>query len=347
MKPTFKKGKKLEPVNLESVNLVKERELQANQKLPLLIEPNLNNVNLIDWCQQNKEHIEERLLSHGGILLRGFEIDSINKFEGIVDTVCEKPMEYSEGATPRTKLSKKSYTSTEFPPEHPIFLHNELSYVNAWPRKIVFYCDTPSLTGGETPIADVRKVYDRIAPEIRDEFKEKQWMLVRNFGDGFGLSWQEVFHTESKMEVEQYCDNNNIEYYWKGNNKLRTTQIRPAITSHPITNEPLWFNHLAFWHESTLDAEVQNLFQKEFGKDNLPYNTYYGDGTSIDKSVIDHIVECYEKETVYFKWKKGDVLVLDNMLVAHGRSSFTGERKVLVSMGEPVKRVNNKEVTIL
>jgi alpha-ketoglutarate-dependent taurine dioxygenase len=31
-------------------------------------------------------------------------------------------------------------------------------------------------------------------------------------------------------------------------------------------------------------------------------------------------------------WEKGDVLLLDNMLMSHGRSSFTGERKILVSM---------------
>ena len=38
-------------------------------------------------------------------------------------------------------------------------------------------------------------------------------------------------------------------------------------------------------------------------------------------------------ETVTFPWRRGDVLLLDNMLTAHGRRPFTGDRRVLVAMG--------------
>ena len=33
-----------------------------------------------------------------------------------------------------------------------------------------------------------------------------------------------------------------------------------------------------------------------------------------------------EEEEVKWEWEVGDVLLLDNLLVAHGRNSFTGPR---------------------
>ena len=70
----------------------------------------------------------------------------------------------------------------------------------------------------------------------------------------------------------------------------------------------------------------------EFTEDDLPTNTYYGDGTPIEPSVLDELREIYRQETVAFPWEKGDVLMLDNMLAAHGRAPFVGTRKVLVGM---------------
>ena len=48
--------------------------------------------------------------------------------------------------------------------------------------------------------------------------------------------------------------------------------------------------------------------------------------------------EAYRRETVSFPWQKGDLLMLDNMLVAHGRAPFSGPRQILVGMAEPVTR---------
>lgn len=36
-----------------------------------------------------------------------------------------------------------------------------------------------------------------------------------------------------------------------------------------------------------------------------------------------------------FSWGKGDILLLDNMSIAHGREPYAGERKIVVAMSEP------------
>jgi hypothetical protein len=53
---------------------------------------------------------------------------------------------------------------------------------------------------------------------------------------------------------------------------------------------------------------------------------------------MDHLRAAYRRETVSFPWQKGDLLMLDNMLVAHARDPFSGPRRVLVGMAEAVDR---------
>jgi hypothetical protein len=204
--------------------------------------------------------------------------------------------------------------------------------------KIWFCCIQPATVRGETPIADMRKVYQRISPQIRERFIEKGWMLVRNFGNGFGLPWQKSFATNDKAILAEYCRNAKIEIEWKDENHLRTYQVRPAITQHPVTSEMVWFNHIVFWHVSSLEPDFRASFLSEYTEKDLPYNTYYGDGSPIETSVIEEIRAAIEQETIVFPWLKGDILMLDNMLAAHGRSPFAGSRKILTAMGEPHTR---------
>jgi alpha-ketoglutarate-dependent taurine dioxygenase len=200
--------------------------------------------------------------------------------------------------------------------------------------RIFFFCVQAPGKGGATPIADTRRVFERIAPEIRERFMERKYMYTRNFGDGFGLSWQEAFQTTLKSEVQEYCCLNRIECEWKSERRLRTKQVREVAARHPKTGEWVWFNHLTFFHVSTLDRDLQEVIMKEFVEEDLPNNTYYGDGYKIEEEVLERLREAYLKETVRFDWEEGDVLMLDNMLAAHGREPYTGERKVAVGMAE-------------
>ena len=347
-KPSFKKmwaNKKptFQPMamSLSSEELVNVTHLQPEKTLPLVIQPKLKDLNLPIWSENNRKFIKTNLLQYGGILFRGFDVNTQNDFEQFINSMCPQLMYYLEGATPRTQLSDKVYTSTEFPPEHSIALHNELSYVITWPMKIWFCCIQPPTQQGETPIADMRKVFQRISPQIKERFIEKGWMLVRNFGDGFGLPWQRSFRTNDQAVVEEYCRHAQIEIEWQDNNRLRTRQVRSAVAQHPDTGEMVWFNHIVFWHVSSLEPQFRERFLSEFSEADLPYNTYYGDGSPIENSVIAEIREAYQQETIAFPWQKGDILMLDNMLVAHGRNPYSGPRKILTAMGEPFSRINN------
>lgn len=303
--------------------------------LPLLVEPASPGVDLPAWAASNREMLEEKLLRHGGILFRGFGLTGPDDLTAVIRAVSGEPLEYKERSSPRTQVEGNVYTSTDYPKDQPIFLHNENSYQQEWPLKIFFFCRTPPGAGGETPIADCRKVMERIDPEIRRRFAEKKWMYVRNFGDGFGLSWPTVFQTTDKAVVEEHCRAKGIEVEWKDGDRLRTRAVRDAVIDHPKTGEPSWFNHATFFHVSTLEPSVREALKAEFSDEDLPANTYYGDGSPIEPDVMEHLRRAYHEATIAFPWQRGDLLMLDNVLVAHGRAPFEGAREILVGMAEP------------
>ncbi|MDF5712388.1 MAG: TauD/TfdA family dioxygenase [Rhizonema sp. NSF051] len=340
---------KLEIVSLPKLGYVKRKGITVSQEgpikvgclpcgksIPLVVQPAVDGVNLVDWASSNRDFIETLLLKHRALLFRNFNVKALVEFEQFVKATSNgELLEYRDRSTPRTTQGNRIYTSTVHPADQRINLHNEGTYWLKWPSKIYFCCLSVSQQGGETPIADVRKVYQRIHPEIRDQFIEKKMMLVRNYNDGFGLTWQDVYQTNDRTEVEKYCRNNLIEFEWKDGERLRTHQIRPAVQKHPQTGELLWFNHAAFFHYTTLEANIREVLLSEFNEDGLPYNTYYGDGTAIKPTDIEHICQAYEQEKVVFTWLQGDILMLDNMSIAHGREAYIGERQVIVAMSEP------------
>jgi len=272
---------KRKAVSVASDDLVQIGNLFPDGDLPLLVQPSVPGVDLMEWVKANRPRLNEQLLRHGGILFRGFPLHEPKDLERFIEAMSGESLEYSERSSPRSSVSGNIYTSTDYPPTHPIFLHNENSYQAKWPQKIFFFCRQASQEGGATPIADVRRVLRNIDPEIRDRFARDGWMYVRNFGDGFGLTWQSVFQTEDRSKVEDHCARSGIQVEWKEGNRLRTRAVRPALARHPVTGETLWFNHATFFHVTTLEPDIRNVLLDEFDESELPTNTFYGDGSPI------------------------------------------------------------------
>lgn len=321
---------------MSSSDLIERSYLGAN-RLPLVLRPTIAGVKLISWASDNRNFIEDQLLQHGAVLFRHFNLDGAAEFEALIETLYSHALEYHERSSPRSQVSGKIYTSTDYPPDQSIFLHNENSYQSSWPMRIFFFCAVPAIRGGETPIADCRRVLSRIAPQIRERFAEKKWMYVRNFGQGVGLTWQSVFQTTDRSDVEDYCRKNGIKVKWKEDDRLCVSAVRPPISRHPQTGELVWFNHAVFFHVSTMEPQVQEALLTLFGAEGLPSNSYYGDGTEITLDVLEALRDAYHQETVRFQWEAGDLLVIDNMLVAHGRAPYSGPRKILVGMAQPTR----------
>jgi alpha-ketoglutarate-dependent taurine dioxygenase len=126
-----------------------------------------------------------------------------------------------------------------------------------------------------------------------------------------------------------------MDWEWKEDDGLRTRQLCQAMESHPVTGEMVWFNQAHLFHISAREPEEREVLEEVYGIENLPRNTFFADGSTIGDDIFAEVRAALDAETVSFPWEQGDVLMLDNMLVAHARSPFKGPRKVIVAMAEP------------
>jgi alpha-ketoglutarate-dependent taurine dioxygenase len=315
--------------------MVQVKPLLDGQPIPMIVTPTVPGVDLIAWAATHVAFIDRLLFSYNALLFRGFHRQEANQFERFVaQTSQSASLEYRDRTTRRVQVGERIYTSTIYPADRRIHLHNEGTYWLQWPLKLYFACVTAASTGGETPIANVANIPHRLHPDMHERFASLGCMLVRNYNDGFGLPWQDVFQTQDRTAVENFCRQQHIAWEWRDGERLRTRQIRPALRRHPRTGKVVWFNHAAFFHTSTYPPDVYAALVAELGVDNLPYATYYGDGSEIEPAAIAEIHRAYAAEEVRFRWQPGDVLLLDNMTVAHGREPYSGERQILVSMNE-------------
>lgn len=314
---------------------VEVRPFFTDKPFPTLVTTKVPGLSLVEWAATAKGFIQSLWEEKRAVLFRGFDLGGIPGYTKFLEITGDGPcLPYLDRSTPRIEYGPNIYCTTIYPAQYRIRLHNEGDYWTVHAQKAFFSCITPPETGGETPICDVHAVYNRIDPEIREEFAAKKWMLLRNHNNGVGMTWQEAYQTEDRAEVERYCTEHRIEFEWLEGDHLRTRRVRTPILAHPRTGELIWHNHLAFFHVSSRGEELQEALRGEYADDELPTNTFYGDGTPISEDVIRHINDAFDAELIMFSWQEGDLHLIDNIRIAHARQPFTGERLILVALKE-------------
>jgi len=302
-----------------------------NQTLPTVIKPVNRDVDLAKWVESNRGKVEEMLLKQGALLFRDFSIDNVVDFEKVVGAYQKDLLNYDFASTPRTKIQGKVYTSTEYPSDQEILMHNEMAYTKHYPDELWFYCDLPATEGGETPILDSHLIYNKLDKDIKAKFEKEKLMYVRYYHNKLDLSWQKAFQTDNKAQVEEYCDKHGVDYEWITDDLLKTSEICDAVIKHPKTGRDLWFNQAHLFHVSSMDSELRKQITDLVGNQ-YPRNVYYGNGEEISDKDLMHIKQVMAESRVLFPWKKGDVLMVDNLAVAHGRMPYKGDRKIIVAM---------------
>ncbi len=332
-KAGFGKFKSKSVQRIAPVALVEKQPLSSDKSMPLVIRATSKEVDACGWAQLEREQILKDLSLHGAILFRDFSLETGPDFEAFAQSIC--PTLFGNyGDLPKEKEGKKIYHSTPYPNDKPILFHNESSHLYKWPTRQLFFCAIPSPVGGHTPIVDCREVYRQMDPEIREMFETKHLRYVRNFSRNLDVSWQYFFKTEIRQEVEEKCINSGVNFKWLEDDGLRTWEIRRAVTLHPDSGEKSFFNQIQLHHSAFLPDEVRESLIAIKGEEGLPRHVYFGDGSPISDEIARYTLDLYEQLAVRFDWQKGDVVLLDNMMVAHARDPFEGKRKINVAMAE-------------
>jgi alpha-ketoglutarate-dependent taurine dioxygenase len=327
-----------------------ELSLFGNETLPLVLSPRkpLSRSELLELLRETRPWLRRKLLEHGGLLFRGFPLESAQHFsEAIEGFATGSSVNYIGGDSPRTKITGAVYTSTEAPPAVKIPLHNELSFVRHYPKHIFFFCEIAPAERGETILGDARRVHRALDPRVRERFTQRQLKYVsRYYGNSLVMelvnrlqpshkSWRDVFETTDPAEVERLCREHDFEFEWHDSTWLRISQTRPAAMTHPETNEWVWFSqaHLYDFNPRLLGAwrfVAAKLFYAR--RHTLMHEIFHADGGSVARADLYHVMDTLDANTIAFPWQRGDMLVLDNVLSMHGRAPFTGKRRILAAM---------------
>jgi alpha-ketoglutarate-dependent taurine dioxygenase len=320
-------------ISFSTSDLVTATPWDSRSGQPLVVSPKVQGVDLAEWIVGNRAWFDEKLAEYAGLVFSGFRVgvDGMEKFMRALsgDLLTDPGRPHLPG--PREQV----YITTHFPAQHEIFLHNETWWQHKWAMKIFFCCQVPAERGGATTMADCRRVLARLEPDVVGRFHDGL-LQVRNFGSTVGLRpWQEVFATQDRAAVEEFLDENEVEWEWQDGDGLHTRYVRPVVAVHPVTGERVWFNHAAHAHLSTNTTPEMAKAVADLDMYHVPVNLYYADGREIEDEVMDMIRHAYREETVAYPWEVGNLMVLDNMLAAHGREPFSGERQVIVGLTEP------------
>jgi alpha-ketoglutarate-dependent taurine dioxygenase len=301
---------------------------------------------IVEWLARHRDRVKEGLAAHGAVLLRNFRIrlDDLRLVaSGFADI---GPMAYEHGSTPRTRVGEFTYTSTEYPARAKIAQHCECSYQTDWPTILFFYCNLPSPEGGCTPIASLSAVTARLPPGTVAEFERKGVMYVRNYYPELEPTWQSAFGTSDKAAVEAYCQTHGLSYRWTDDDCLSTTQRCQGIIDDPATGEKLWFNQAHLFHPSALDPDIQEALLEIYAPAELPRTAFFGDGSDLDPDLLAQVRAAFEMEERRFDWRPGDVLILDNIRVSHGRDPYAGAREIYVAMADLWSETAGRTLTI-
>lgn len=119
---------------------------------------------------------------------------------------------------------------------------------------------------------------------------------------------------------------------WSGED-LHMSQTAPVVVTHPAMRERAWFNSVVNLNVLGIEPKKVRDAMHMLPGDEPPTNTIYGSGELIEPDVLEMIRQAYAGEAIRFDWQKGDLLLIDNVLTAHAREPFNGDRKVVVGMG--------------
>ncbi len=293
--------------------------------------------NAARWAAEHRNALRAFVAEHGSLLVRGLGLRDAAEAEAVFRQLGGGSlMTETEAFATRRRYAQGVYSSSYWPPNQPMCVHQELSYVLEFPSLMLFACLTAPTVGGATPVANAAAVLQALPAELVDHFERVGWLLIRNYNDEIGASIAEAFGTDDPRAVESYCRANAIKFEWQPHGGLRTWQHRSAVVRHPRTGQRCWFNQIAFLNEWTMDPELREYLVDVYGEDGLPFNTRFGNGDRIGADVIQLINEVYEEHTAREPWQSGDLMLVDNVRSAHGRERFEGPREVLVAMADAV-----------
>jgi len=292
-----------------------------------------------------RDILENQLMTRGAVLVRGLNrvIKDPSMFSSLVEKLGNR-FSYTAGFASRKELdnAKGVVAAADDPPETTIEPHLEMSYNKEMPGKILFYClSAPSCGGGQTPICDMRKVYSEMIEHrqllealLQNGIRYSRFLPSAQSRHKPLYNWEKTFYTEKQEEVENVLTGLGYNVEWGDDNMLHYWYTMSSIRKHPVTRDMIWSNQASVSHGSYYTNLPNSQQLGYFDERTAPSHTSHSDGSELTRSELETIRAIQWKHCRAINWKSGDLLILDNNSVGHGRLGFkpNSGRNIVVSL---------------
>lgn len=295
-------------------------------------------------CAGGPEELVERLDAMGpaalsrllaeekAILFRDFDITS-QTLEDVLDRIL--PNRFGQELRPvtRERHTNDVWTVSGEQPHIAVRPYNRMSCTHAWPARIALFCHTAPTSGGATMVVDGARWLASLSLDLRERFSPGvRYVRYLHDGSGLGMGWRDAFATTRREEVEVFLDGTGTEWCWTADGGLLVSRTCPAVITHPVTGTDVWFNEVHRWHPA--GCGPGDVLSRVLAPDRLPWNVTFADGSPISEEEVNRICESGAVASTDIPWNRGDLLLLDNVALAHGRRPFTGTRRVHVATSD-------------
>jgi alpha-ketoglutarate-dependent taurine dioxygenase len=286
----------------------------------------------IAWIRGGRHELVGRARACGAIMFRGFPLMTAEDFDRFVAAfeLPNFPYDQSLSNAVRVNRTERVFTANEAPPEVTIFLHHEMAQTPIYPSKLSFFCEKAADEGGATPICRSDVLWQRLAercPKFAADCLAKGLRysnVMPSQSDptsGMGRSWQSTLRATTREEAERRLSELGYSGQWLDDGCLRaTTPVLPAVRDLG-EGRKTFFNQLIAAYRGWKDT-----------RNDPSKSISHGDGTPLDRDAVAVAIELADALTFDIPWQGGDVALLDNFVVMHGRRTFRGTRKVLASL---------------
>lgn len=295
---------------------------------PLVLTPADAPTELAAGCAEILRHLS----THGAILFRGFGLTSAQDFDAFVADFGLGNFPYDESLSNAVRRNRTSriFTANEAPRDVEIFLHHEMAQTPRFPSHLFFFSEQSAESGGATPLCRSDVLLEKLEqamPAFMARCRERgacytlTMPAVADQASGQGRSWRQTLGVESREAAEDRLASLQYQWRWLPDDNVSVTTPPLPLVRQTQAGREVFFNQLIAaycgWQDQRNDSKR---------------SVTYGDGSAFDEADLKAAVEIAYGSVFDLTWQTGDVALIDNYLVMHGRRPFAGHRSVLASL---------------